>query len=99
MKYDSRNECATWKLRRLFFALCNKLKRKTTYISACGQTYTDVIWNGIIESDIAIYSYRKGLFEYLSDIEDQAENMFQRFVKSLAKQENATEKMKTAAPM
>lgn len=39
------------------------------------------------------------LFEYLSDIEDQAENYFQQLVKLLAEQENVTEKMKIDTPM
>lgn len=39
------------------------------------------------------------LYSYLSDIEDHAENMFQSLVKSLAEQENVTEKMKAENPM
>lgn len=39
------------------------------------------------------------LFEYLSDIEEQAENYFQRLVKLLAEQENVTEKMKAESPI
>lgn len=39
------------------------------------------------------------LYPYLSEIEEQAENMFQRIVKLLAKQENVTEKMKAKNPM
>ena len=35
------------------------------------------------------------LYPYLSEIEEQAENMFQRIVKSLAARENVTEKMKS----
>lgn len=35
------------------------------------------------------------LYSYLSDIECHAENMFQSLVKSLAEQENVTEKMKS----
>lgn len=34
------------------------------------------------------------LYPYLSEIEEQAKNMFQRIVKSLAAQENVNEKMK-----
>lgn len=39
------------------------------------------------------------LFEYLSDIEEQAENMFQHLVKSLTEREDVTEKMKAESPM
>lgn len=39
------------------------------------------------------------LYPYLADIEEQAENMFQGLVKSLAEQENITEKMKAFALM
>lgn len=39
------------------------------------------------------------LYSYLADIEEQAENMFQSIVKSLAEQENVTEKMKAENPM
>ena len=39
------------------------------------------------------------LYSYLSDIEYHAENMFQSLIKSLAEQENVTEKMKVSAPM
>ena len=39
------------------------------------------------------------LYSYLSDIEHHAENMFQSLIKSLAEQENVTEKMKVYAPM
>lgn len=39
------------------------------------------------------------LYSYLADIEEQAENMFQSIVKSLAEQENVTEKMKAGTPM
>ena len=39
------------------------------------------------------------LYPYLSDIEEQAKNMFQRIVKSLAAQENVTEKMKSESPI
>lgn len=39
------------------------------------------------------------LFEYLSDIEYQAENYFKQLVNSHAEQENITEKMKAENPM
>lgn len=39
------------------------------------------------------------LYPYLSEIEEQAENMFQWIVKSLAAQENVTEKMKVESPI
>lgn len=39
------------------------------------------------------------LYSYLADIEEQAENMFQSIVKSLAEQENVTEKMKAENPI
>lgn len=39
------------------------------------------------------------LYSYLADIEEKAENMFQSIVKSLAEQENVTEKMKVQNPM
>ena len=39
------------------------------------------------------------LYPYLSEIEEQAENMFQRIVKSLAEQGIITEKMKAKNPM
>ncbi len=39
------------------------------------------------------------LYPYLSEIEEQAKNMFQRVVKSLAAQENVTEKMKAESPI
>lgn len=39
------------------------------------------------------------LYSYLADIEEQAENMFHSLVKSLAEQENVTEKIKVSAPM
>ena len=39
------------------------------------------------------------LYLHLSDIEDQAENYFQQLVKSLAKQDNVTEKMKAENSM
>lgn len=35
------------------------------------------------------------LYEYLADIEEQAQNMFNEIVKSLAEEENVTEKLKT----
>lgn len=39
------------------------------------------------------------LYEYLSDIEEQAEKMFEELVKSLAEKENVTEKLKADKPM
>ncbi len=39
------------------------------------------------------------LYPYLSEIEGQAENIFQRIVNSLAEQGNITEKMKVKNPM
>lgn len=39
------------------------------------------------------------LYPYLSEIEEQAENMFQSIVNSLAEQENVTEKMKAEQPI
>ncbi len=39
------------------------------------------------------------LYSYLAEIEKQAENMFQRIVKSLAEQENVTEKLKAQNPI
>lgn len=39
------------------------------------------------------------LYPYLSEIEERAKNMFQRLVKSLAEQENVTEKMKFESPI
>ena len=39
------------------------------------------------------------LYAYLADIEEQAENMFQSIVKSLAEQENVAEKMKAQNPI
>lgn len=39
------------------------------------------------------------LYTYLSEIEEQGENMFQHIVKTLARQENVTEKMKAESPM
>ncbi len=39
------------------------------------------------------------LYEYLSDIEEQAEKLFQEFVKSLVEKENVTEKLKADKPM
>lgn len=39
------------------------------------------------------------LYEYLSDIEEQAEKMFEELVKSLAEKENVTEKLKVDNPM
>lgn len=39
------------------------------------------------------------LYPYLSEIEQRAENMFQRIVKSVAAQENDTEKMKAESPI
>lgn len=39
------------------------------------------------------------LYSYLANIEDHAENMFQSLIKSLAEQENVTEKMKSEKPM
>lgn len=39
------------------------------------------------------------LYEYLADIEEQAEKMFEELVKSLAEGENVTEKLKADKPM
>ena len=39
------------------------------------------------------------LYEYLFDIEEQAEKMFEELVKSLAEKENVTEKLKADKPM
>ncbi|MCI7085776.1 TnpV protein [bacterium] len=39
------------------------------------------------------------LYPYLADIEEQAEAMFSRLVKSFAKKENVTEKLKADNPM
>ncbi len=39
------------------------------------------------------------LNSYLADIDKQAEDMFFRFVKELAKKENVTERLKTDAQM
>lgn len=39
------------------------------------------------------------LYPYLADIEEQAEAMFSRLVKSLAEKENVTEKLKADNPM
>ena len=39
------------------------------------------------------------LYHYLADIEEQAEAMFSRLVKSLAEKENVTEKLKVDNPM
>ncbi len=41
----------------------------------------------------------ENLYTYLSEIEEQGENMFQHIVKTLARQENVTEKMKAESPM
>ena len=39
------------------------------------------------------------LDSYLADIEEQAQNLFSRLVKDLAKKENVTEKLKSDNPM
>ena len=39
------------------------------------------------------------LYPYLADIEEQAEAMFSRLIKSLAEKENVTEKLKADNPM
>ncbi len=39
------------------------------------------------------------LYEYLANIEEQAEKMFEEFVKSLAEKENIAEKLKADNPM
>ena len=39
------------------------------------------------------------MYEYLADIEEQAEKMFEELVKSLAEGENVTEKLKADKPM
>ena len=39
------------------------------------------------------------LYPYLADIEEQAEAMFSRLIKSLAEKENVTEKLKANNPM
>lgn len=39
------------------------------------------------------------LYEYLTDIEEQAEKMFEEIIKSLAEKENITEKLKVDNPM
>ena len=39
------------------------------------------------------------LNSYLADIEEQAQNLFSRLVKDLAKKENVTEKLKSDNPM
>ena len=39
------------------------------------------------------------LYEYLTDIEEQAEKMFEKLIKSLAEKENITEKLKVDNPM
>ena len=39
------------------------------------------------------------LYEYLTDIEEQAEKMFEELIKSLAEKENITEKLKVDNPM
>lgn len=39
------------------------------------------------------------LYKYLADIEEQAEKMFEKLIKSLAEKENVTEKLKADNPM
>jgi hypothetical protein len=39
------------------------------------------------------------LYNYLADVELQAENLFEQTVKSLAEKENVTEKLKSNNPM
>ena len=39
------------------------------------------------------------MYEYLADIEEQAEKMFEELVKSLAEKEDITEKLKADQPM
>lgn len=41
----------------------------------------------------------ENLYSYLADIEEQAENMFQSIVKSLAEQDNIAEEMKSENPI
>ncbi len=41
----------------------------------------------------------ENLYGYLADIEEQAEEMFEKLVKSLAEKENVTEKLKADHPM
>lgn len=50
---------------------------------------------------VLYYNYlTKGtLYEHLSDVDAQAEELFSRLVKSLAEKENVTEKMKAKEPM
>lgn len=69
-----------------------------TYISVYGQIDTDNIRNKhhLIRYYNLLTSER--LYAYLFEIKKQAENMFQRLVKSLAEQEYVTEKMKAEKP-
>ena len=50
---------------------------------------------------VLYYNYlTKGtLYEHLAEIDEQAEELFSRLVKSLAEKENVTEKMKAKEPM
>ena len=41
----------------------------------------------------------ENMYPYLADIEEQAEAMFSRLIKSLAEKENVTEKLKADNPM
>lgn len=64
-----------------------------------GQIAIDSILNNFIEYEYYNLLTSEKLYEYLTDIEEQAEKMFEELIKSLVEKENITEKLKVDNPM
>lgn len=71
---------------------------KEYHIGVWGQRYRKHLKSA---HRVLYYNYlTKGtLYEHLSDVDTQAEEMFARLVKSLSEKENITEKLKADEPM
>lgn len=72
---------------------------KRIYILGYGQIAIDSILNNFIEYEYYNLLTSEKLYEYLTDIEEQAEKMFEELIKSLVEKENITEKLKVDNPM
>lgn len=71
---------------------------KEYHIGVWGQRYRRYLKSN---HRVLYYNYlTKGtLYEHLAEIDEQAEELFSRLVKSLAKKENVTEELKAKEPM
>ena len=86
-------ECGDYQLPNLSLS-----EEKEYHIGVWGQRYRKHLKSA---HRVLYYNYlTKGtLYEHLTNVDTQAEEMFSRLVKSLAEKENITEKMKLTNPM